>query len=98
MHKPKDAFTRTGYNTRRYQQESSWKEDGANVFREPKEVNQLTSTLERCCLGKTKVPFSCDGYHTRCYGLLKDPVGRAIGERCLAIGYLGELVRLNSQR
>src|SRR6266852_7281444 len=67
---------------------SRWKEDGANVFREPKEVNQLTSNLERCCRQKTKMPFSYDGYHMRCYGLLRDPVVTAICDRCLVIGYL----------
>ena len=30
--KPKDAFVRTSYNTRWYQWELSWKENGTNVF------------------------------------------------------------------
>ena len=96
--KPKDAFARTSYKPRDYQRESSGKEDDANVFRGPKVVHRLTSNPERCYLRRTKMPFSCDGYRTRCYGLLRDPVGRAICERCLAIGYLGGWVRLDSQR
>jgi hypothetical protein len=60
----------------------------ANVFRESKEVILMTSTPERCCLEKTKMPFSCDRYHMRCYDSLRDPVGRAICERFLAFASL----------
>ena len=70
-----------------------WNEDRANVFRESKVVILLTSTLERCCLERTKTQFSCDEYHMRCYGLLKDPVGRAICECFLAIGSLEGCVK-----
>ena len=65
-----------------------WKDDGANVFHEPKEVNLWTSTPERYCLERTKTQFSCDEYHKLCYGWLRDPVGRAICGWFLAIGAL----------
>ena len=55
-------------------------EDGANVFRESREVSRLTSTPERCCLERTKMRFSCDEYYMRCYGSLRGPVGKAICE------------------
>jgi hypothetical protein len=76
--------------------ESSWEEDGTNVFREPKVVNLLTSTPERCRLERTKTLLSCGEYHTQCYGSLRDPLGRAICERFLAIGSLKGRVRLSS--
>ena len=69
-------------------------EDGTNVFRESKEVNLLTSTPERCYLERTKKQLSFDEYRMRCYGLLRDPVGRANYERFPAIASLKECVRL----
>ena len=74
-----------------------WKEARTNVFRESKAVILLTSTLERCCLQKTKMQFSCDEYCMRCYDSLRDPVGRAICECCLAIGSLKGCVRPHTQ-
>jgi hypothetical protein len=69
-------------------EEGKWEKDKANVFRGPKEVILLTSILEICCLEKTKTQFSCDGYHMRYYGSLRDPVGRATCGCFLAIGSL----------
>jgi hypothetical protein len=67
-----------------------------NVFREPKEVNLLTSTPEKCCLERTKALLSCGEFHTQCCGSLRDPWGRAICGRFLAIGSLKGRVRLRN--
>jgi hypothetical protein len=74
----------------------SWKEGGANVFRGPKEMIPMTSTPGKCCLEKTRLLFSCDEYHMRCCGSLRDPEGRAICECSPVIGSLKEWVRVDS--
>ena len=77
--------------------ESSWIEDGTNVFRESKEVSLLTSTLDMRYLQKTMLLFSCDEYHMQCCGSWRDPVGRAICERSHAACSLKARVRFHSQ-
>src|SRR5260370_35532142 len=80
IYKPDDTFARTSYKTRRYQRESSWKEEGTNVFHGSKEVSLLTSILDRPRLEKTMLLYSCDGYHMQGCVSLTVPGGVAICE------------------
>ena len=67
-----------------------------NAFRGPKEANHLTSIPDKFYLEKTRLPFSCDECHMRCYGLSMDPVERAIYEFRPAIACLNRCVKLHS--
>ena len=76
--------------------ESAGKQNKTNVFRGPKEANHLTSIPDIFYLERTKLPFSCDGCHMRCYGSSMDPVERAIYKFRPAIACLNGCVRLYS--
>ena len=64
-----------------------------NVFRESKEVTLLTSILDRFCLERTTLPFSCDEYRMRWYDSSMGQVARAIYEFRSAIGSLKGCVK-----
>src|SRR6267154_2217827 len=67
---------------------SGGKWNGAHAFHGSKEVNLLISIPGRCRLERTTSQFSCGEYRTLCYGLLMDPMERAIRRHCPAIGFL----------
>ena len=45
---------------------------------------EMTSTVEKFCLGRTRILFSCDGYRMRYYDLWRDPGERATSTFSLA--------------
>ena len=65
-----------------------------NVFHESKEAILLTSILDRFCLERTTLLFSCDEYRMRWYGSSMDQVARAIYEFHSAIGCLKDVLSI----